>query len=123
MTKQEQLSHSRESEEKNTFCTVMVCSMTHEPTCLVRIKTCLHHQVSHSKFDKCPCQGDWVGVDITQGVRRQVRRGQDHLFLKGLQKRGGKAAFLQLVDRQLRQVLMLVICQKNYQNDEYGDVL
>ena len=70
-----------------------------------------------------PCQGDWVGVDITQGVRRQVRRGQDHLFLKGLQKRGGKAAFLQLVDRQLRQVLMLVICQKIYQDDEYVDAL
>ena len=70
-----------------------------------------------------PCQGDWVGVDITQGVRRQVRRGQEYLFLKGLQKRGGKAAFLQLVNRQLRQVLMLVICQKIYQNDEYVDAL
>ena len=49
--------------------------------------------------------GDWVGVDVSRGARRQARRGQDHLLVKGLQAdQGGKAAFLQSVTRHPHQV-------------------
>ena len=49
--------------------------------------------------------GDWVGVDVSRGVRRQARRGQDHLLVKGLRAdQGGKAAFLQSVTRHSHQV-------------------
>ena len=49
--------------------------------------------------------GDWVGVDVSRGARRQGRRGQDHLLIKGLQPhQGGKAAFLQIVSRHSHQV-------------------
>ena len=52
--------------------------------------------------------GDWVGVDVSRGGRRQVRRGQEHLLIKGLPARlGGKAAFLQ-VDRKRSHLVRLI---------------
>ena len=54
--------------------------------------------------------GDWVGVDVSRGVRRQARRGQDHLLVKGLRAdQGGKAAFLQSVTRHSHQVQPVTI--------------
>ena len=56
--------------------------------------------------------GDWVGVDVSRGVRRQARRGQDHLLVKGLRAdQGGKAAFLQSVTRHSPQVQSVTIFQ------------
>ena len=63
----------------------------------------LCHFEATSAFPTLP--GDWVGVDVSRGARRQGRRGQDHLLIKGLQPhQGGKAAFLQIVGKHSHQV-------------------